>query len=393
MATTSASDLSRFTIISSLYFGCGSVALFMCTPAFVVLMSRDWHFTDAQAGAIVGAAVIWNTIGSLLAGIPSRHVGTRTKLITASVLTVVGYSLAAGGGPPLQIGAFLSIAALGGGVLNGQAIRTLTYSSHPHRYMAFNTAAQNLTAALLMGIVLPPVGERWGVHGAYFLMTLLAIPGVFMACAVSVKDHVEEQSSPANGSTVGIFGILMSTLAFYIFMGVVWTFVGSLGTENGLIADDVDRAVGASNLLTLAVCAFAARLERSHRTQAWSILSVFITLIGVVGLVLEHRMLPFAFFFLVVNSGWTLYSVVVQCLFPRVDPAGRFASLTVGLIGLGYSIGSYMGGEYLTQHSASACFVASLALGGIAGLSLMLVRQNGSRGPETTSANPSFRVE
>lgn len=364
----------RPTLASLIYFGCVAIALFMCTPAFVLLMSRDWHFSEASSGAVIAACVVGNTLGGLLSGVRVPRAGQRAMYLGASALMVAGYVMAAHGGGAIRVGMEICVAGIGGGVLSGVSARTLIYSSHPHRYLSLLALAQNLCAAVLMGLVIPDIGERWGAHGAFLLMALLGVPCILMTRAASTKAHVDEQTTGGPCDALGVSALLASTLTYYVLVGVVWTFVGNLGLENGLSAEDVDRAGGASSLLSLFVCLWAPRLEHSARMRAWSIGTVAMTMLGIVGMVLSHGLLAFGACMLVMNSGWTLNGIVVPCLFPGVDPSGRFVGLTAGLIGVGYSIGAFAGGHYLAAHSASSGFLVFLVFGMVSALVLLLVR-------------------
>ncbi len=357
-----------------IYFGCVSLALFMCTPAFVLLMSRDWHISDASAGAVIAACVVGNTLGGFLSGARMSLAAQRAMYLVAGVLMIAGYVLAARGGSAVRVGTVIFVAGLGGGALSGASARTLTYSSHPHRYLSLLSLAQNLCAAVLMGLVVPGVGERWGAHGAFLLMAMLGVPCVLMTRMASMEGHVEAQAASGKCDAVGVTALLVSALTYYVLVGVAWTFVGNLGMENGLSAEDVDRAGGISNLLSLFVCLWAPRLEHSARTRAWSVFSVILTLLGVVGMVLAHGLLEFGACMLLLNSGWTLNGIIVPCLFPGVDPSGRFVGATSGLIGVGYSIGAFSGGRYLAGHSASSGFLVFLVFGAVSGAVLLLVR-------------------
>jgi predicted MFS family arabinose efflux permease len=381
-------DLSRATVISLVYFGCFSLSLFMCTPAYVLLMVREWHFSEASAGIVVSASVLGNTLGGLVVGSRAWRLGGRTTLFAAALTMVGGYGIAAFGASAPQVGAEVFVAGLGSGILSGVSTRSLAYSRHPHRYLSMVAMAQNICAAVLMGVALPFVGEHWGVLGAYLLIASLVVPCLFMIGATHAE--VRRETAPAGHAAVnrrGVAALLVSQLAYYVLIGVVWTFLGTLGTENGLRAEDVDRAAGASNLLALGVCVLSPWLERSGRMRAWSIWSILFTLVGLVGMVLTHRMLGFAAWMLVMNAGWTLNGIVLQCLFPGVDPAGRFVGVTSGLTGIGFSTGAWLGGSALQTHAASSTFLWALGLGVLAAAVLMLVRTPAAPMPDTAEAD------
>lgn len=398
MNTDPLPDLSRATVSSLVYFGCFSLTLFMCTPAFVLLMAREWHFSEASAGIVVSASVLGNTLGGLGVGSRAWQLGGRLTLFLAAAMMIGGYGIAAWGGSAPAVGVEVFVAGLGSGILSGVSTRSLTYSRHPHRYLSMVAMAQNVCAALLLGVALPFVGERWGAMGGYLLIAGLVVPCLFMVGATC--GEVQRETAPAGRAAVdrlGVGALLASQLAYYVLIGLVWTFLGTLGTENGLHADDVDRAAGASNLLALGVCLLSPWLERSGRMRAWSMWSITLTLVGIVGMVLTHRMLGFAGWMLVMNAGWTLNGIVLQCLFPGVDPAGRFVGVTSGLTGIGFSTGAYLGGGWLETHAASSSFLSALGLGVFAALVLFLVRKPRPEGsgnaphragtsPETTSA-------
>jgi predicted MFS family arabinose efflux permease len=368
-------DLSRATVSSLVYFGCFSLSLFMCTPAFVMLMAREWHFSEAAAGIVVSASVLGNTLGGLVVGSPAWRLRGHLTLSGAALAMILGYGVAALGGGTVLVGAEVFVAGLGSGILSGVSTRSLTYSRHPHRYLSMAAMAQNIGGAVLMGVALPVVGEHWGVRGAYLLIALLVLPCLFMVGATSGEVHRETAPAGKAACNVpGVVALLVSSLSYYVLIGVVWTFLGSLGTENGVRAEDVDRAAGASNLLALVVCLLSPWLERSDRMRAWSIGSIALTLVGIVGMVLSHRLASFAGWMLVMNAGWTLNGIVLQCLFPGVDPAGRFVGITSGLTGIGFSTGATLGGAWLETHAASAAFMSALALGVLSAMVLLLVR-------------------
>jgi len=382
-------DLSRATVSSLVYFGCFSLSLFMCTPAFVLLMAHEWHFSESAAGIVISLSVLGNTLGGLVVGSRLWRLGGRPTLFGAVLAMILGYGAAALGGGMARVGTEVFVAGLGSGILSGLSSRSLAYSKHPHRYLSIAAMAQNVGAAVLLGVALPFVGEHWGVRGGYLLVAALVVPCLFMVG--TTHGEVHRRTAPAGGGAcnrIGIAALLVSTLAYYIMIGVAWTFLGSLGVENGLRAEDVDRAAGVSSLLALVACLLAPVLERSGRMRSWSISSVALTLLGIVGMVLAHGMWSFAAWMLAMNAGWTLNSIVLQCLFPGVDPAGRFIGITAGLTGIGYSIGATLGGRYMETHAASAAFMSAATLGVLSALVLLFVRPRS--GEEATHAGSAL---
>jgi len=235
----------RMTLLLSLTFG---VVLFDRNAASFLspFIAADLHLSFTQVGLLSsGLALTWAVAG-MLGGIFSDRSGSRKVPLTICILAFSGCSLLSGLAASF---AMLLAARLLMGIAEGpilpicQALvsQQSTDENRGHNMGVTHTAGSALLGSFLAPIVLVPIAQALGWHGA---MYLAAAPGLLMAALVwkvvrepPVAVHDAAASSGASSGFVQVFrfrNILLSILVsicIVAFVVIGWVFMPQYYTQ------------------------------------------------------------------------------------------------------------------------------------------------------------------
>lgn len=367
------------THIGVLLFGhCAGMLDLVGLPVWVgANLIGFYHFDPQKAGLLA-------TVFLLCAVIASMVLAPRFGRISAKMVTVVGYAVAAGafvglatfaGNDYPTMLALHAIGGLGAGSALTKVDGTIGRSDNPHRMFAYAGVAVALFGILVLGsgpVIIAKVGGQalWlvfaGVMALASLAALLAFPPMPAA------------RPPAAGASGRIsrhvwFGIIgMSTLCMAHSM--IFPFVERMGIERGYapaLVAVVLVSIGFANLLPSPL---AAVLEKRLKPER-----------AIVGGTLLHMMLAllvtqvprFEVYAPLVASLTAPLLFVHPFLFgliARLDPSGRAVAATPAVLMIGSAAGPALGGALLMA-SGYAGLGFGVAVGGlVAALCFFLMR-------------------
>jgi predicted MFS family arabinose efflux permease len=360
-------------IATMVVLGCVAFTFFTATPLLVAFMAQQWGFGPAQIGFIVTADTAGNTLGALAVAKLIRGWPVR-RIMALGMLAMMGGNgvIALGWGLNVSMaGGFL--AGLGNGVVSASAIGFLAYSKDPQRNISFLVVAQNFYAMALMGAILPVIGGQWQASGAFLFIAavgIVCLPAMFLFAR---RETIPAAFRQGEVNKVGVYLTLLTLYTCYTGVGVIWTFLSTLGASYGLEKEYMARVLTIANFASLTSCFVVGAMAR-HSLFGWSRFVVMMTAVGAAGLAMPLTPTTFAVATMIFVACWTLFGILVPTLLPVFDPVGRHAALTPAILGLGYSTGSFMGGLVAEAASPRTAFVVAACCIGLSAVLLFVQR-------------------
>ncbi len=309
------------------------------------LMDR-FGFTPLQMGA-------WSTVETLsyagamfLIAPRVASLSPRLLLLAAGVLVVAAQSASAVSAtlPPLL--AARVACGLGFGLANTALNLAAGQTAYPARAISVGIACQTMLYALI-NLVLPMVGERYGVAGMFAGLALLS--AVFTAAAVwlpNAPPRAARPLVPAPHAPIGPDGwrVLAAVACFTFGSLAIWQFIQPAARVIGVSAvaygRDQSAATLASALGNLALAGVAARLRRSLPLT----LALLACGLSAAALTTVSNHAAFAAALVLFNTSWFITYPLLLGIAYAVDPTGRLAVLSSAAWLLMESAGSLVTG-------------------------------------------------
>jgi predicted MFS family arabinose efflux permease len=336
---------------------------FFGLPQLVALSSEQWGFADSQLGIAVFMEIGGNAIGALAVAFVLSNWPVR-RLLVMGILLAVFSNLATSQIQTIQ--AYCVVRMFGGiaaGMLSGIAMRYLSFSGNSDRNFGYLVIAQTLWSMVLLGGLLPAIGDHWQASGSYLFVALTPLP--FLYC---LKDfsHGEPLSPPVTeGGAVnrrGAYVVLLALFSMYVGVGVMWTFVDQIGQRAGFSRDFISTVLASANLAAALPCILLPRLSATRGPYGLCLVLLSGCAVAVAALSLPMTPTIFVASVVMFVASWDGAAMLIFSTIPRYDGVGRYTALSPGFLGVGYGVGSVAAGQLLEQgmlHSAIA--LSSLA--------------------------------
>jgi predicted MFS family arabinose efflux permease len=240
--------------------------------------------------------------------------------------------------------------------MTGIAMTCLSYTKAAERNIGWLVLLQVLWSMALLGYVLPVVGAMAHASGTYVCIGVLSL--AFLP-AVALFGHKEafvdaDASGDAHVDRRGVILLLGSLFALYFGVGVLWTFLEQVGMRAGLSEARVASTLVMANLLSLVACVVMPRLGRGNGLRQWAVINIGACVVSAAALTMRQTPDRFALAAIVFIVAWTGAATLIFATMPRVDAVGRYATLSPGVLSLGFGIGSAAGGELIEMLDARA---------------------------------------
>lgn len=344
--------------------GIATVTIFVGLPEVVSQAANQWHFGESAIGIAVFAEILGMTIGSLAVAFALAKAPVRTTIIVSTVFVVVA-NLATPLAQGLVAYCLLRLlAGMGSGALNGIAIRYLSYTHNPGKHLGLLMMGETLWSMALLGFILPAIGARWQATGIFRLTAVLMAAFLPIILFFGKNEPLAEidAETPGDVRRKSAYVTLLALFALYAGVGVVWTFIELLGTQAGLSHNFITNTLSAANLAGVVSCIVVPRFARGTRLYGWTLAMLGTCALSAAALSLPQSQLLFSVATIAFVVGWTAGGVLLYVTIPLYDMVGRHTALSTGFLGLGWGIGSVVGGELLESgYTRTAIAVACLS--------------------------------
>jgi predicted MFS family arabinose efflux permease len=363
MNTTISVPRGRFFVLAMALLGAIAPTSFFGLPQLVGLSAQLWGFTDSQLGIAVFIEIAGNAVGALSIAFLASHWPVR-RTLTLGILLALISNLATTQIHGIEMYCAVRLfAGVASGMLSGIAMRYLSFTANPDRDFGYLIVAQALWSMLLLGWILPAIGEHWQVIGCYFFVALTTLPFLFLRYDFAVDEPLTPPICDG-GAFIrrGAYTALFSLFAMYIGVGVMWTFVEQIGQRAGYAPDFIATVLALSNLTAAVPCLILPRLMAAGGTYRWCLIMLTGCAIGVGMLALPTTPVLFVSAVVLFVVAWSGAAMLIFATVPQYDSVGRHAALSPGFLGVGYGIGSIAAGQLLEQnHLEYAIALSSLS--------------------------------
>ena len=358
------------------------------------LMER-FGFTPVQMGAWSMVETLSYAGAMFLVAPRVASLSPRLLLLAAGVLVVAAQSASAVSAslPPLL--AERVACGLGFGLANTALNLAAGQTAHPARAISVGIAGQTMLYALI-NLLLPMVGERYGVAGMFTALALLS--AAFTTAAAWLPNAAPLAAGPlaaAPRAPIGPDGwrVLAAVACFTFGSLAIWQFIQPAARVIGVsaVAYGRDQSVAtlASALGNLALAGVAARLRRSLPLT----LALLACGLSAAALTTVSNHAAFAFALVLFNTSWFITYPLLLGIAYAVDPTGRLAVLSSAAWLLMMSAGSLATGvvaQVLGGYTPVGPLGMAICVSAIVVIRPLARRLDMAHAPETLQESSSF---
>ena len=341
-------------------------ATLMSAPGVVDALVESWGYSHAQAGYAIGIEQFCMSIAAIPAvwwtQRPARTPVVRWCLIAmaAGNLLCIAYH---------GVAVFLVLRMVTGvaaGSVMAACLAVIGTSGNPERNFALWAAGQlTLGAAVLAWMPTVSIGARASVIFMGLAVGVAALLPVAGWLGVPTR-IVEGRHTAAPKWALGAATGLVAVLAFYLAIGGVWTYIGTVGAVNSVPPALIAHDLSIASLFGIGGCVVAA-LIGGRLGRLIPMCTGYFLLVAVIGaLGFPSGNYGFAISTFVFLFAWLLSLPYLLASVAAHDPSGRLSVLTNLMIGTGLGLGPVLFVQALRgSHDFRAgilCAAASMAV-------------------------------
>ena len=343
------------TIAAAVALSCIGVFGILAAPIFTNILGVSLQLDADQIGLIIFAEIVGAALASILATFWIQKANWRL-MAGFAVITVIVINIVSGFQSDATVLVWLRFLAgfLGEGIAFAVAIGIINSSSNPDRLFGYSVASQ-VSIGVLTLLVLPGLGELYGIKGVLWPLAALAIIALLMLSSVPTKSpkRVDAGSVAVAGSTAPAIVSLAVLLIWCTGLGAVWAFLINIGVAGGLENTMAGRALAISTTIGIAGALTASALAGRGGRLAPVGIALLIQIGAVMLLQGEMSFLRFTLTCAVFQVFWNFTGPYLMGMVAASDTTGRISVLIpvaqTGGFALGPAIaGGMMAGDSLT---------------------------------------------
>jgi predicted MFS family arabinose efflux permease len=343
------------TIAAAVALSCIGVFGILAAPIFTNILGVSLQLDADQIGLIIFAEIVGAALASILATFWIQKANWRL-MAGFAVIAVIVINIVSGFQSDATVLVWLRFLAgfLGEGIAFAVAIGIINSSSNPDRLFGYSVASQ-VSIGVLTLLVLPGLGELYGIKGVLWPLAALAIIALPMLPSVPTKSpkRVDADSVPVAGSTTPAIVSLAVLLIWCTGLGAVWAFLINIGVAGGLENTMAGRALAISTTIGIAGALTASALAGRGGRLAPVGIALLIQIGAVMLLQGEMSFLRFTLTCAVFQVFWNFTGPYLMGMVAASDTTGRISVLIpvaqTGGFALGPAIaGGMMAGDSLT---------------------------------------------
>jgi len=347
------------SIVAAVALSCIGVFGVLAAPILANTLGASLGLSAGDIGNIVGAEIGGGALASIAAAFWIQRVNWRIAAFVG-ITAVVTLNLLSGLQSDAGALAALRFAAgfIGQGTAFAVAIGVINASSNPDRIFGFSVAAQVATGVVTL-LVLPGLGEQWGVRGILWPLAglaLLVLPTLGWVPARSPKtSHAAGAAQQAaTGSSAPALTALLVLLIWCIGLGGMWAFLISVGVAGGLESATAGRAIAISTFIGISGALVASALAG----RGGRLLPVSVALLVQMGAIMllqgDMSFLRFAATAAVFQTFWNFTGPYLMGMVAESDKTGRISVLIPAAQTGGFAIGPWLASRMMTDDSMLA---------------------------------------
>jgi predicted MFS family arabinose efflux permease len=345
------------TITAAVALSCIGVFGILAAPIFTNILGVSLQLDADQIGLIIFAEIAGAALASILAAFWIQKANWRVAASLA-VMTVIVINFISGfqtDATALVILRFLA-GFLGQGTAFAVAIGIINSSSNPDRLFGFSVASQ-VSIGVLTLLVLPGLGEVYGIKGVLWPLGALAIivlPMVLWVPTRSPKQLEAGGTAPVTGSAMPAIVSLAILLIWCTGLGAVWAFLINIGVAGGLENTVAGQALAISTTIGIAGALAASALAGRGGRLAPVGIALLIQIGAVMMLQGEMSFLRFTATCAMFQVFWNFTGPYLMGMVAASDNTGRISVLIPVAQTGGFAVGPAIAGSLMTGDSLAA---------------------------------------
>lgn len=346
-------------------------AVLMMAPAVASQLASQLQLGPVAIGNLFSAELGAMSLATLPAFFWLPRVNWRSAAWLAVAIFILANLLSATTvNYPLLLG-LRFVSALAGGSLMILCLSAAASLPNPDRAYGLWVMGQLALGAVGL-MVMPTLFAHFGIAACYVsLAALMALCAPLVRCFPQRQQHATQAGAPsAPGLHRGRAALgIIATLAFYISLSGVWTFVGQIAMQSGIHARQSGSIFAIATLLGVAGAGSASLIgRRLPRTRL--LLAGFAMMMAAMLLLLNMPGLArFATAALLFKFSWTFILPFILATLADIDHSGKLMNATNLVIGGGLAIGPALAGQLIAANGGSlhqllllATLVSAIAL-------------------------------
>jgi predicted MFS family arabinose efflux permease len=351
-------------------------ATLMTAPGIVEALVESWGYSHARAGYAIGIEQFCMSIAAIPA-VWWTQCAARTSIVRGSLIAMAAGNLlciAYHGVAALLV--LRMVTGVAAGSVMAACLAVIGASGNPERNFALWAVGQlTLGAAVLALLPSVSIGARATV--IFVGLATAVAASLPLAGWLHVPARIAQgRQTAAPKLTLGAAAGLVAVFAFYLAIGGIWTYIGTMGAVNGvppvLIAHDLSIA----SLFGIGGCVVAALLGgRVGRSIPLGI-GYFLLVAIIATLQFPSGAYGFAISAFVLLFAWLLSLPYLLASVAAHDPSGRLSVLTNLMIGTGLGLGPVLFAQALrgSQDFRAGTLGAAAAMAVSGALAMMTLR-------------------
>ena len=219
-------------------------------PGVVNALAGGLGFSDAEAGRVVALNGYGGIAGTMGAVFLVRRVDWRQVLLPALVVLAIIDVATVNIDDYRGMLGWRFLAGMVGGLCVGIALSVLARLNNPDRAFGLLLFLQFSVGSLVI-YTLPSFELALGTHAVFCLMAALVFLSlVFLSFLPPRADNSRLINQPVNW-TVNTLLLMLAVLAYQIAASAIWAYVGLVGLDAGIAADDVSMYIAITGMLGL----------------------------------------------------------------------------------------------------------------------------------------------
>ena len=337
------------TASAAIALSCIGIFGIMAGPILASVFGANLQLDPNQIGNIAFAEIGGAALASLLAPFWVQKANWR-MVGGGAIASVVVFNFLSGLQSDATTIAILRFLAgfLGQGTAFALAIGIIYTSSNPDRIFGFSIASQ-VGLGVIMLLVLPPLGQTFGVKGVLLPLAAVALLVLPMLAWIPQRSPAQADGDGAQASASASLAImaLVVLLVWCTGLGAVWIFLLQIGEAGGLTATAAGQAVAISSTIAILGALTASALAG----RGGRFLPVSIALLVQMGAILllqgEMTFIRFTATCAIFQTFWNFTGPYLMGMVATSDTTGRISVLIPVVQTGGFAIGPAIAGTLI----------------------------------------------
>lgn len=341
--------------------------LVLMTGAILPYLMKDFNLSYSQSGLLLSLQAVGNLTAGFLSGVAAMYWGRKATMALGAVFFTVGFGGILFISSAFLLFLFIFISGMGWGTCNTM-VNSVVNDAAGGRSSVINLLHMFFSIGGFMAPFIVGFSVRLGLSWQYDVMLVALLSVVLIAVFLIMPvDSRKVQRSESKASVD-----FLSDFRFYIFMGIMFFYVGSETSINGwvvtyLIKSGIMGEAGAQNILSVMwvsmitgrlLCSYISTLISKEKLVMGCSISALL-FFGLFLLLKTPVLMPFCIFGVGLSLAG-IYPTSVANAGSYISRPGLAGGLLLSCGGLGASAVPYIAGIFAQRLGISAVMAAVL---------------------------------